>query len=374
VSFVVCAHNEAPRLARRLDELTKLVDRSGVDGEVILVSDGSTDDTADVARLFADRGVRVVELAQQAGKAAALTAGCQRAAGEILVFADVRQTWAPDALLRLLTNFADPDVGAVTGNLVLEQNHGVLDGVRRYWCIEKWLRLQESRIGSLVGASGAISAVRRELFASVPAGTVLDDVYWPLRVAMAGRRVVMEPRAHAFDRLPCSAADEFRRKVRTQAGNFQLMMLLPAALLPWRNPIWLQLVSHKLLRLLVPWALLALLPLSLLAAGPFYRAAFWCQALGYGLGVLSLVSRDPRRRSGVMSAAGSFLVLNGASWVAFWIWISGRAGRAWRKAAYVPERLSHTAVPAQSPAQPVTCEANERETLVLAGTEAEPCL
>src|SRR5262249_30716658 len=205
------------------------------------------------------RGVRVLERAEKTGKAACLTAGCAAATGEVLVFADVRQTWAPDALLLLLENFADPEVGAVTGDLVLERSPGVLAGVGAYWSFEKWLRRQESRVWSMVGATGAISAVRRDLFPGVPAGTILDDVYWPLRVAMGGRRVVMEPRAHAYDRLPPHAGAEFRRKVRTLSGNLQLMTLLPSALLPWRNPVWLSLMSHKLLRLLVPWLLLALL-------------------------------------------------------------------------------------------------------------------
>jgi biofilm PGA synthesis N-glycosyltransferase PgaC len=147
----------------------------------------------------------------------------------------------------------------------------------------------------------------------------------------------MEPRAHAYDRLPSRNADEFYRKVRTLSGNFQLITHLPSALLPWRNPIWLQLVSHKLLRLLVPWLLLALLPLSLMAEGPVYRAAFWCQAAGYVLGVLGLWG-PAEARSRLLSAAGSFLLLNAASWAAFWVWVSGRAGKSWHKAAYETPR------------------------------------
>src|SRR5207248_11746164 len=188
--------------------------------------------------------------------------GCAAAAGDVLVFADVRQTWAPDALARLLENFADPSVGAATGNLVIERAPGVLDGVGLYWCFEKWLRERESRFASMVGATGAISALRRELFRPIPGGTVLDDAYWPLQVALQGFRVVLDPRAIAHDRLPERTRDEFRRKVRTLSGNFQLVGRLPAALLPWRNPVWLQLVSHKLLRLLVPWLLVPLLVLS----------------------------------------------------------------------------------------------------------------
>ncbi len=319
--------------------MTNLLDGSEVSGEIVLVSDGSTDATAAIARSFAGRGVRVIEMPERIGKAACLTAGCQSATADILVFTDVRQTWAPDALRRLLENFADAEVGAVTGNLVLERSPGVLAGVGVYWRMEKWLRRQESRVWSTVGATGAISAVRRELFRAIPPGTILDDVYWPLCVALGGRRVVMEPRAHAFDRLPPRTADEFRRKVRTLSGNFQLMTLLPSALLPSRNPIWLQLVSHKLLRLLVPWALLALLPLSLLAKGPIYQAAFWCQAAGYGLGLLGLWG-TAAARSRLVSAAGSFLLLNAASWAAFWVWASGRAGRSWHKVKYATPRMA----------------------------------
>jgi hypothetical protein len=105
---------------------------------------------------------------------------------------------------------------------------------------------------------GDYGAVRRELFAPIPAGTLLDDVYWPLRVAMTGARVIHDERAVAYDRLPERTADEFRRKVRTLAGNFQLAARLPAAFLPWRNPVWVQWWSHKLMRLIVPWALIGL--------------------------------------------------------------------------------------------------------------------
>ena len=106
----------------------------------------------------------------------------------------------------------------------------------------------------IVGVTGAISAVRRELFRPIPSGTLLDDVYWPLLVAMQGYRVIHEPRARAYDRLPERPLDEFQRKLRTLTGNFQLVARLPQALLPWRNPIWFQFLSHKLLRLLMPWA------------------------------------------------------------------------------------------------------------------------
>src|SRR5262249_54665110 len=178
---------------------------------------------------------------------------------DILVFADARQRWDPLALRMLLENFADPEVGAVSGDLVVESAPGVMGGVGLYWRYEKWLRKKESQIHSTTGVTGAICAVRRALFPGGPPGTLLDDVYWPLCVVMGGHRVVHDKRAVAYDRLPERARDEFRRKVRTLTGCFQIVTRLPQTLLPWRNPVWVQFVSHKLLRLAVPWALLAML-------------------------------------------------------------------------------------------------------------------
>ena len=337
VSFVLAAHNEEGRVTRRLDELTALLEASGVDGEIIVVSDGSTDATAALANAHAGATVRVLELPEKMGKAQALTQGCNLARNEILVFGDMRQTWAPDALGVLLENFGDPQVGAVSGDLVIERSPGVLAGVGLYWRFEKWLRRRESLVFSMVGATGSISAVRHELFRPIPPGTILDDVYWPLLVAMQGRRVLHDVRARAFDKLPARTQDEFRRKVRTLAGNFQLVRLLPGALLPWRNPVWLQFVSHKLLRLVVPWALLAMFLLSVVLPGIVYELAFWAQAVCYVVGLIGLVP-GAAARFRPASAAGSFLVLNAAGWFAFWVWLSGRTERSWKT---VPRRVAN---------------------------------
>ncbi len=335
VSVVMAAHNEEAAVARRLREFSAMFAASGLDGEIIVVSDGSTDGTAGRARAFTGANVRVLELPEKSGKAAALSAGCAAAANDILVFADLRQTWDPAALELLLENFADPAVGAVSGNLVVDSGPGVLAGVGLYWRYEKWLRKKESRLHSTVGVTGAVSAVRRSLFRPVPPGTLLDDVYWPLCVVLQGARVVHDERALAFDRLPDRARDEFRRKVRTLSGNFQLLTRLPAALLPWRNPVWFQFVSHKLLRLVVPWALLALLAINLFLPGLLYGMLLAAQAGGYLVGLLGLW-RPVGRRLRLASAGASFLVLNAAAWLAFWVWVSGRAGRSWRKVAYQP--------------------------------------
>jgi cellulose synthase/poly-beta-1,6-N-acetylglucosamine synthase-like glycosyltransferase len=333
VSVVLAVYNEELVIERRLTELTSMLTRSGRQGEIIVVSDGSTDATVQLARATQNDLVRVLELPQNVGKATALNEGVAAARHDIVVFADVRQTWALDALARLLERFADPAVGAVSGELVIESSPGVMAGVGLYWRYEKWLRKQESRVHSTVGVTGAISAVRRALYRPIPPRTLLDDVYWPLAVVLQGYRVVFEKNAIAYDRLPEKPADEFRRKVRTLSGNFQLVSRLPALLVPWRNPVWLQLVSHKLLRLAAPWALLLMLIVSPFLEGPFYWLLFVFQLSGYGLAVAGIWTRS-QSYTRVSAAAASFLVLNAAAWLAFWVWVTGKAARSWHKARY----------------------------------------
>lgn len=332
VSVVLAARNEAASIRRRVREFAELISASGLEGEVIVVSDGSTDETATAARAAGDRMVRVLDLPVNVGKAAALSAGCASASHEVLVLADSRQTWDPDALECLLENFSDPTIGGVGGHLVLETEPGVLAGVGVYWRFETWLRHVESRLHSSIGLTGAICAVRRELFRPIPRGTILDDVYWPLQVVMQGYRVVHIDRALAFDRLPDRTRDEFRRKVRTLSGNFQLLVRLPTLLLPWKNPVWWQFVSHKLARLVVPWALLGALTASTMLGGPFYHSLLLLQIMAYLVGVAGVLGFGTRLRS--ISATSAFLILNIAAWVAFWVWCSGRASQSWGKVAY----------------------------------------
>jgi poly-beta-1,6-N-acetyl-D-glucosamine synthase len=333
-SVVLAVQDEGSRITSRLDEIGALIATTGSPAEIIVVANGCRDDTAALARAHPSPLVRVIELTERAGKAHALTCGCESAKGDLLVFADARQRWAADCLQRLLENFASPEVGAVSGELVIEAASGVLAGVGLYWRYEKWLRRSEGRLHSTVGVSGSICAVRRALFSPIPRGVLLDDVYWPLRVVMQGRRVVHDERALAYDRLPDRPADEFRRKVRTLSGNFQLAAMLPQALLPWCNPIWVQFISHKLLRLLIPWLLLAVFFASgLLLDTPLYRMIFLAQLLFYALAASALAG-GPGSAWRLGKVAASFVVVNAAAWLAFWVWIFGRSDVAWKRVAY----------------------------------------
>jgi cellulose synthase/poly-beta-1,6-N-acetylglucosamine synthase-like glycosyltransferase len=238
------------------------------------------------------------------GKPLALNAGVEAATGEILVFADARQQFSREALVELVANFADPQVGGVTGELVLDaESHTdsstVGDGVGLYWKYEKWLRRNESRVWSTLGATGAIYAMRRALWRALPADTLLDDVLAPMRTVLNGWRVVFEERARAFDRASADASAESRRKVRTLAGNYQILVQEPRLLVPIVNPVWVQYLSHKIGRLLVPWALVIWFVSSaaLLFDGWLYTAAFAAQACFYGLAAYGGWTEHRSRRS-----------------------------------------------------------------------------
>jgi poly-beta-1,6-N-acetyl-D-glucosamine synthase len=293
VSIVIAARNEAQRLPGRIRNLLALhypPERV----EIIVVSDGSTDGTAAALAPFGPR-VRLIEV-PAGGKAAALNAGCAAARHDVLVFADARQRFAADALRWLVAPLADPSVGGVTGELILDcerraDSTTVGESMGAYWRYEKWLRRRESEVWSTLGATGCIYALRRTLWTPLPPGTLLDDVLAPMRAVLAGFRIVFDPRARAFDSLSPDTAAESRRKVRTLAGNFQILAFEPRLLVPIVNPVWLQYVSHKIGRLLVPYAMASLLVASIWLAPShlLYATALAGQVALYGLAVYGAV-------------------------------------------------------------------------------------
>jgi cellulose synthase/poly-beta-1,6-N-acetylglucosamine synthase-like glycosyltransferase len=189
------------------------------------------------------------------GKAAALNAGVRAARGEILVFADAAQSFADDAVAQLVSALGDLRFAAVSGALDVGSAESS-NLSERYWTFERSLRAAEARLHSAVGVTGAIYAMRRELWQPLPAGVILDDVYTPMRLVVAGWRIGFTDRARAHDPRRFAPADEYRRKVRTLTGVIQLCAWLPIVLNPLKNPIWIQFVCHKLLRLLTPYLVL----------------------------------------------------------------------------------------------------------------------
>jgi cellulose synthase/poly-beta-1,6-N-acetylglucosamine synthase-like glycosyltransferase len=224
--------------------------------QMLVISDGSTDATDAIARDYAPEGVELLRV-PHGGKAAALNAGLAAARGDSLFFTDVRQPLDPGALKSLVASLGDPAVGAACGHVYfLGSPEEQRAHMGLYWSYEKWIRLHHTRIDSIQAGTGCIYAMRRELARPIPPGTLLDDSYLPLCAFFRGYRFVFDTGAVAYE-YPTSLDAEFRRKVRTLAGIYQLIGIFPALIGP-RNRMWIHFVSHKLGRLLMPFALIAM--------------------------------------------------------------------------------------------------------------------
>lgn len=329
VTVVIAAHNEAANIGRRIENLLAC-DYPPDKMSIVVVCDGCTDRTAEIARGHA--GIRVIEVFPQRGKAFALNKGAEAALGEVLVFTDARQQFAPDAIRRLVEELYRDGVGAAGGELVLLDNEGAPQEMGAYWRYEKWIRRLEAVVDSPLQCSGAIYAIRREHFTPMPEGLVLDDMWIPLHIVRQGYRIAFVPEAKAYDTVTPSYDREFQRKVRTLAGNYQLMWAAPWLLVPWKNRLWWQFVSHKVCRLLVPYALMAMYGASwALVSQPYGAALVMAQTGYYLLGAVSWAFPVLARRSRLAGLAGSFLSLNAAAAVAPIAFIRGKGCVRWER-------------------------------------------
>lgn len=325
VSIVVAVYNERDRIERKLATLAQL-DYPAERTQWVFASDGSTDGTNEILRVHPR--VEFVECAR-GGKATALNAAVEHAAGDILVFTDARQELSPDSVTHLVRALSDPTVGTVSGDLVhRDPTTGAAHSIGLYWRYERFIRMNESTYFSGVGASGALYAIRRADFRALAPGTILDDFEIPMATVRIGRRIVLQAAAQAIDELESDLVGESRRKLRTLTGNFQSMARNRWLFSPWQNRVWWQFISHKVTRLVVPYALVGAFIASCLLSAPIYRFFALSQIAFYILGLTAIVS--PRfRASRLASAAGLFVETNAAAVVALWRFIRGNASAVW---------------------------------------------
>lgn len=343
ISIVVVAHNEAARIVPRLQNLLAL-DYPRDRFEIVVGSDGSTDDTTERAQEFADTisdvRIRVRAFREHRGKPAVLNAIVPSLSGEIVVFADARQQFSPDTLRALVANFADPSVGGVSGELVLKTTAATAAagrGTAVYWRYEKFIRSSEGNADSTIGATGAIYSIRRALFESIPEDTILDDVLIPLRIVRRGYRVVFEPAARAYDEVSATAKQEFVRKSRTTAGTFQLFSRELWLLNPLSNRLWFETISHKALRLGLPGLHAALLVSNLgLTTGWVYQTAMAGQLLFYAAAMVGYAQRQSRRRIVLFSVPCAICLLSWTVVVGFVRFLTHRQQVTWERAVDHP--------------------------------------
>jgi len=330
VSACMAVSNGATFLAAKLESLRAL-DYPRDKLEILVCSDGSSDHSASIVRQYAEQDprIRLLEHSTRLGKPSAVNHLAREAIGEVLLMTDVRQQLSPNALRALVAPLADESVGCVSGNLVLSG----WSGPGFYWRYERFIRDAEGQLGRMVGVTGALYAVRRSELPKLPKDVILDDMFVPLSIALRGKKVVFSDAALAFD----EAFDddrEFGRKVRTLAGNYQLVTKLPLLLVPGINRSWIEMVSHKLMRLVCPWALIALFSISAkLALFPgtdltpvhvgFWRALAVAQLLFY---VLAATGATTGR---IGSVARTFVVLNAAAVVGLWRFVRRRQAITW---------------------------------------------
>lgn len=330
VSIVLAVHNGIDRIAGKIQHLLNL-DYSEIK-EIVVVSDGSTDGTAEFLKSLDVPKVKTVVLTEHGGKAVAVNAGVELASGEVILFVDIRPEVPAGAIERLVSNFADPSVGCVAGELILKQDghdaaSEVVGGL--YWRYEQWIRKCEAAFDSPVGVYGGFYAIRRKLFTSLPSGIILDDMFQPLSIIRQGYRSVLDANALVYDVWPKKVKGEFHRKVRTLAGNFQLFRMAPWSLTS-KNRTLFQLISHKAMRLVVPYLLVLLLVSSVVLSFDsrvffvltLIQALSWAAAIGALRYTIPVVNR-------LISPLSALLVLNAAAVIGFYKFLFTR-GPLWK--------------------------------------------
>lgn len=319
VSAIIPAYNAEGYVTEKLESLLAL-DYPEDRLEILVCSDGSTDRTDEILREYAERDPRVRPLRseERLGKPNAVNLMRRHATGEVLLMTDIRQPLAAGALKALVSRLADPQVACVSGNLVLRGS----TGAGFYWKYENWMRRSEGTFRSMVGVTGPIYALRKSDMSDLPLDIILDDMWVPLQLRLSGRRIAFAEEAEAYDQ---AFADEreLARKVRTLAGNYQIFSRLPRLLVPLVNPSWFEVFSHKVLRLVSPWALSILLVTSIAALAspaplPGAGALWALRALVAGQILFYLGALVGPRGGRLTGVARTFVVLNYAAVAGLW--------------------------------------------------------
>jgi len=295
VTIITPAYNEEKVISEKIRNTLSL-DYPDGRMELIIASDGSDDRTVELVRATHDHRIQLLDFRERRGKLSVLKEVVGKSSGEIIVFSDASAILAPDALKKLVANFADPTVGCVSGRYVIRHDvtpllDGRSVGERGYFEFEVFQRTKESLFYSTLGAHGAFYGIRRNLFPDIPSDVVNDDFVIPMEIVKKGYRTVYEDQALVFEIHQATISGEFKRRIRISHGNFQQIVLLHS-LLGLRYPrVALVFWSHKVLRIFQPFYLIGILLLPLVIGGPLYRAFFLLQVLFYALGGLSIIFR-----------------------------------------------------------------------------------
>ncbi len=331
VSLVIAAYQEAGVIAARIQNALQM-DYPADRLEVLIGVDGQEDSTGEIVAGFADERVRLLQYPVRRGKASVLNDSITQARGEIVLLSDANTFWDRDAARQLVQHFRNPQVGGVCGRLILTDaaTGENVDGL--YWRYENWLKEKEGEIGALLGANGAIYALRKALYQPVPPQTIVDDFLIGMRVHLARQQFLYEKAAIAREETAPSIHDEFRRRTRIGAGNFQSLIWLKRLLLPDYGRVCWAFWSHKVLRWICPVLMvLALVSSYLLAEIPLYRGVLLSQTCFYALALLGSLAKMPGKWGAPGRLAWMFVMMNVALGCGLYRWLFKTQKGTWQR-------------------------------------------
>lgn len=323
VTLLISAYNEEDVIASKLEN-SLLLEYPRDHLQILVAADGSDDRTVEIVRAFADRGVDLCFQPERRGKIAAISHAMPLARHEIVVFSDANNLYTKDALSQLVKPFSDPTIGGVSGSKhIVKGDNSLSEADSLYWRYESYIKIQETRLGCCVGVSGEVFAIRHSLYRTLPENIINDDFFIALNIIREGYRIVYVPEARSYEGGSLSEKDEMTRRTRIVAGRYQAMAR-SFSLLPGRQPFvtW-QILSHKFLRPLVPFAMIAALAGNLIALFTAHSGSYDWLHLAPPFGWLFL---------------GFQLIFYGVAWLESRLKIGGFLG----KILYVPTFLANS--------------------------------
>jgi cellulose synthase/poly-beta-1,6-N-acetylglucosamine synthase-like glycosyltransferase len=338
VTLIIAAHDEETAIEKTVRGALAL-DYPRDRLEILIGSDGSTDRTNEIVRRFETEGVRLLAFPERRGKISVISDCAAAARGDILALSDANTLLKPDALGMIARHFQRPRIGGVCGELRLTTPEGGEADEGLYWRYEQILKLLESRLDSTLGANGAIYAVRRELFPTLSANLITDDFVIPMKVRERGFRVVYDPEAIAVEDAPARAGDEFRRRLRIGAGNWQALGRCWRMLMPWNGFAAFAFFSHKFLRWFAPFMMTAGFIANLfLLDEAFWRWALGAQVAFYAAAAAGWLFHRLRLPQGPLRIVWYFVMINLALGIGLTRGMLGLQRAAWQRTSREPAR------------------------------------